>query len=461
VPSIEHHGAESAAETQPAAGAKAPKAGIWHWSAAKDRQARLAGLDELCAEVAHAGLDYIAFKSNDGADDRFLDDDQLATAQAACAQHGLAFVLWQYVYAVRPPSEEASAFAETIAKFKPPFAFVDVEVEYERAPRSVSLDYAKSFRSHLPHFPVLIAPFGRADLHPKIDWQAWRDQGFGVAPQAYECDSHELTPAACAQSFSTFWPVNEQWTIVGFHKGGLGQLPGAHIAASLKKLPFANISGWYSGDCTVDQLRAIASQPSPGPTPPLPSVSLTTVQQQLIACGFDLEITGQLDDATTEAIRYFQIGWCGLLPFKSPDGQLTPLTRAALAYASRNQGSLGRKAKNFHYQEFRIDNKGDPRVRRQVALAAQAYRDQFGPTTILRSSSTSAHNQAIGGAKDSRHLYPDHWDAIDVSPQTRNVSEVSALGVWTGVGHHAATGFVDHIDLRPGDPSKPNVFPDH
>jgi hypothetical protein len=146
--------------------------------------------------------------------------------------------------------------------------------------------------------------------------------------------------------------------------------------------------------------------------------------------------------------------------FKTCDGELTPFTRLALAYAARNHGSLGRKAKDFRYQEFRLDNTGPPRVRRSVALAAQAYRDRFGATTILRSSSTAAHNRAVGGAADSRHLFPDHWDAIDVSPQTRAVGDVRDLALWTGIGHHAATGFVDHLDLRGGDPGRPNVFPD-
>ncbi len=437
-----------------------PKAGLWHWSPADAGVGRLAGLDELCAAAAHAGLDYVAFKSHDGANDRFLTDAQLEKAKAACLQHGLGFVLWQYVYAVRPPSEEAAGFAETIGKFQPNFVFIDVEVEYERAEGPVSRQYAEAFRSHLPHFPATIAPFGRADFHPGIDYKAWHDHGFNVAPQAYECDSRDLTPAACAKSFSKFWPVNQQWTAVGLHKGKLGQLDGAHLGLSLKGLPLANVSGWYSGEATPDQLRGLASHPGPVPSPPLPALSLKTVQQQLVACGFLIEVTGQLDDQTRDAIKHFQTGWCGVQAL-TPDGRLTPQTRMALAFSARNKGSLGRKAKNFRYQEFRLDNKGNPRVRRAIGLAAQAYRDKFGPTTIIRSSSSVDHNKAVGGAPDSRHLFPAHWDAIDVSPQNRKVAEVSALGIWTGIGHHAATGTVDHVDLRSGDPAHPTVFPDH
>src|SRR5690349_16990458 len=84
----------------------APASGLWHWSPEKDRSKRLDGVDELCARARRAGLDYVAFKSHDGANDRFLDDDQLQTAKRACERHGLRFVLWQYVYAVRPPADE-------------------------------------------------------------------------------------------------------------------------------------------------------------------------------------------------------------------------------------------------------------------------------------------------------------------------------------------------------------------
>ena len=69
----------------------------------------------------------------------------------------------------------------------------------------------------------------------------------------------------------------------------------------------------------------------------------------------------------------------------------------------------------------------------------------------------------MGGAPDSRHLFPAHWDAIDPKPQVHSVSEVRGLGVWTGIGHFAAAPqSVDHVDLRPGfSTSSPSVFPDH
>ncbi len=449
-----------------------PPSGLWHWSSAKPGQ-RLQGLDDLCKRARSAGLDYITFKALDGAQDRFLTDSQLAGAKRACERAGLKFSLWQYVYAVRPPHEEAQALAKLIAQFEPAFVFVDVEKEYESSKHAVSAEYASAFRSALPDFPATIAPFGRADLHPGINYKAWHDHGFAVAPQAYECDSSELTPEKCAQSFSHLWPVEKQWTVVGFHKGARGKLAGADIGASLRGLPLANISGWFSGQATSEQMRGIATHHGPVPVEttepvakapePAPGSPIGRVQRQLNACGFTVAVTGKLSPETREALRFFQSGWCGEHGLESAGGELTPETQEALAWAARHHGSLGPEAKNFHYQEFRLDNTGDPRVRRRVGLAAQAYRDNFGPTTILSSARSVEHNRAVGGASDSRHLFPKHWDAIDPSPQVHSVSDVRGLGVWTGIGHFAAPPqSVDHIDLRPGfSPPAPAVFPDH
>src|SRR5262249_30702064 len=155
-----------------------------------------------------------------------------------------------------------------------------------------------------------------------------------------------------------------------------------------------------------------------------PEASIKTIQRQLNACGFTVAVDGDLGRQTREALRFFQIGWCGEHGLGDADGELTAKTREALAWAARHGGRLGPKAKNFHYLEFRLDNHDDPRVQRRVGLAAQAYRDKFGPTTILSSARSAEHNHAVGGATDSRHLFPRHWDAIDPSPQVHSVSDV-------------------------------------
>jgi len=327
-----------------------PPAGLWHWSKAHSGPARLHGLDDLCKSARAAGLDYITFKALDGAQDRFLTDPQLEEAKRACQRAGLKFSLWQYVFGIRPPSEEAQSFASVIQRFDPAFVFIDVEKEYESNPNPVSTQYASAFREVLPRFPATIAPFGRADLHPGIDYKVWHDHGFGVAPQAYQCDSSEDAPAKCAHSFSHLWPVEKQWVVVGFHKGALGKLSGADIGASLRGLPVANISGWYSGVATNEQMRGIATHHGPvlpaimghaaaapapaagGPAPVPPDIA--TLQRQLNACGFTVPISGNLDPETREALRFFQLGWCGDRGLAAADGEPTPRTGRALAWAA-------------------------------------------------------------------------------------------------------------------------------
>src|SRR5690242_10694655 len=122
-----------------------PPAGLWHWSKAHPGPGRLHGLDDLCKSARAAGLDYITFKALDGAQDRFLTDPQLEEAKQACQRAGLKFSLWQYVFAIRPPSEEAQSFASVIQRFDPAFVFIDVEKEYESNPNPVSAQYASAF----------------------------------------------------------------------------------------------------------------------------------------------------------------------------------------------------------------------------------------------------------------------------------------------------------------------------
>ena len=104
-----------------------PPAGLWHWSPHDPGPKRLDGLDDLCQRARTAGLDYITFKALDGAEGRFLTDSQLEQAKRACERAGLKFSLWQYVYAVKPPREEARSFADLIRRFDPAFVFIDVE----------------------------------------------------------------------------------------------------------------------------------------------------------------------------------------------------------------------------------------------------------------------------------------------------------------------------------------------
>ena len=87
---------------------------------------------------------------------------------------------------------------------------------------------------------------------------------------------------------------------------------------------------------------------------------------------------------------------------------------------------------------------------------AQRIRNDLGrPVEVTRGVSCAAHNAALGGAPDSRHL-PRHADAIDIacaSPRERYEVVFAAMKnpAWTAIRVYA--GHV-HLDQRPG----PRIF---
>lgn len=93
-----------------------------------------------------------------------------------------------------------------------------------------------------------------------------------------------------------------------------------------------------------------------------------------------------------------------------------------------------------------------PHTKPEVMGAVQAIRDRLGqPLRVTRGVSCAAHNEAVGGAKDSRHLV-QHADAVDLAVTNAHeayliVSAAIALGFFTVIRvypHHV------HVDARPG-----------
>lgn len=105
----------------------------------------------------------------------------------------------------RDPAGEARLAAGLVRRHSASFYFANAEAEYERATERVSVEFAHTFRRELPMLPAALSSFGRIDLHPALDWRAWRDHGFEFHPQAYEADSHLLTPARCVGAARRVW----------------------------------------------------------------------------------------------------------------------------------------------------------------------------------------------------------------------------------------------------------------
>src|SRR5258706_13743472 len=89
------------------------------------------------------------------------------------------------------------------------------------------------------------------------------------------------------------------------------------------------------------------------PGPQTPEASLETVQRQLNACGFTVAVDGNLGPQTREALRFFQVGWCGEHGLERAAGELTRETRGALAWAAGQGRGPWPKAKEIHYHGFR------------------------------------------------------------------------------------------------------------
>ena len=176
---------------------------------------------------------------------------------------------------------------------------------------------------------------------------------------------------------------------------------------------------------------------------------MTEPKVALAALGWRVDTTARL----AQAVKDFQRGW-NLGPALTVDGNPGPKTQAALAL------SLERKAKglpdfsaHFSAREFRCACGGADAscrriwVERALVQAVEKYRTVVGPLKIDRGCRCPQQNAAVGGARNSQHLY---GSAADVSVFRVSVAKVRALGVASGIGTYTygGTGYPRHIDVR-------------
>lgn len=226
-------------------------AGLWVWNGDQSNAENLARL------LARNGFQYLAIKAHDGTTPYRRNRDQIARYADAAGAHGLAFGLWGYLTA-RDAAGEARLAAELVREQRASFYFANAEVEYERATQRVSLTFARTFRDELPKLPAALSSFGRIDLHPNLDWQAWRDHRFEFDPQAYEADSRQLTPAECVAAARHIWPITMIRPTLGAYKGALTRPSPKRLAQSLSEVKTTGFNVWRNGTATAADLRALA-----------------------------------------------------------------------------------------------------------------------------------------------------------------------------------------------------------
>ncbi len=104
-------------------------------------------------------------------------------------------------------------------------------------------------------------------------------------------------------------------------------------------------------------------------------------------------------------------------------------------------------AQNFRLAEFQCRHCGVVKIDPELVRRLQKMRDEIGQPLIINSGyRCETHNRAIGGAKDSQHLY---GRAADVSCPSIQVGRLHTIAEKYfpdgGVGKYA--GFV-HVDTR-------------
>lgn len=163
------------------------------------------------------------------------------------------------------------------------------------------------------------------------------------------------------------------------------------------------------------------------------------VQQALRSIGWPIAVDGSYGDVTHQAVADFQRGFT---PFDLLiDGMAGPQTQHALNISLYFNGACG---DGFFYREFKSKGNGWIKVHRELVRGLVEYRKRYGPTRIVSGYRDPAHNAAVGGAKNSQHLY---GNGVDLDPKA-SVNAVRNLRKFSGIGIQRATGLVRHVDVR-------------
>ncbi len=185
--------------------------------------------------------------------------------------------------------------------------------------------------------------------------------------------------------------------------------------------------------------------------------AIEDVQNALRTIGWPIQADGDDGPRTFEAVRDFQRGFAFWA--LEADGDPGPKTRKALEHALDTDG---RCSENFKFTEFKSKGNGWIKVKRELVVGLEEYRDLVnGPVAIISAYRDPAHNKKVGGARNSQHL---HANAVDLNPVKRT-SEVKRLRRFSGIGIQRATGLVRHVDVRHigpnttgGSPRNPTIW---
>lgn len=165
-------------------------------------------------------------------------------------------------------------------------------------------------------------------------------------------------------------------------------------------------------------------------------MNLIDIQRALNDHGFPCgKPDGDLGPITKLAVTKFQEAF-NIGPRLKVDGIPGPLTQAAVA-------NLPHLSVHFLVDEVRSHGNGDCFVKRELLAALEAFRARVGiPIHVIDAYRDPTHNNAVGGATDSMHL----WGLAADIPGIAGWRAVAGWQIFSGIGDRH--GAISHVDLR-------------
>lgn len=103
-------------------------------------------------------------------------------------------------------------------------------------------------------------------------------------------------------------------------------------------------------------------------------------------------------------------------------------------------------SKNFNSSEFECPESKDHKINRDLVDSLQDLRDKFGKSiTITSGYRSQAHNDKIGGVKNSQHVL---GRAVDITAKDLDKLYDLCLSIFNAVGDGRKKGKFIHVDNR-------------